>query len=73
MSICGIDQHAEAIGAAAVDQLVQSIRKGETGIPELPKQVLVGGSWIQGATTRQVREGAPPGPKLMDQPMVSEV
>jgi LacI family transcriptional regulator len=73
MSICGIHQHAEAIGAAAVDQLVQSIRKGETGIPELPKQILVGGKWIQGTTTRRVREVVPSRPRLMDEPMRSEV
>lgn len=32
---------ASPTGAAAADQLVQSIRKDETGIPDLSKRILV--------------------------------
>jgi len=68
-SISGIDQHAEAIGTAAINQLVQSIRTGETGIPERPTQILVDGAWFQGKSTRQVRRAGPGGPPLMEQPL----
>jgi LacI family transcriptional regulator len=66
-SVSGIDQQAQAIGAAAVDNLTQSIRKGATGIPEIPRQILIGGEWIAGGTTRKTSRRKNDSPKLMEE------
>lgn len=72
-TISGIDQSAEAIGGAAVDNLIQSIRKGATGIPGKPRQILIGGEWIEGKTTRRRRKTIPARPKLLEEVIVSEI
>lgn len=48
--IAGIDQQSEAVGAAAIDLLVGQFQRQESGIPPLPKVLLVEGSWHDGAT-----------------------
>jgi DNA-binding LacI/PurR family transcriptional regulator len=72
-TISGIDQYAEEIGSSAVNQLVHSIRHGNRGIPSMPNQVLVGGKWIAGQTTRRRRKISPQKQNMMDQPMPTEV
>ncbi|WPJ97021.1 LacI family DNA-binding transcriptional regulator [Coraliomargarita algicola] len=54
--ISGIDQLPEAIGAAAVDNLVLAIKKGSKGIPEIAKQISIAGRWVKGETTKSVRK-----------------
>ena len=49
----GIDQHAEAIGRAAVDLLFSKLQAGERGIPPLPRTVQVHGHWRDGCTLRR--------------------
>lgn len=71
--VSGIDQLAEAIGAAAVDNLTQSIRKGTTGIPETPRQILIGGEWNAGQTTRRRRKKSSDRPKLIEETISSEI
>lgn len=41
----GIDQNNEAVGAAAVNLVIEQIQAGQFGVPPLPKTVLVPGSW----------------------------
>lgn len=51
--IAGIDQDFEAVGAAAVDLLVEQLHQNERGIPKRQKVVLIEGSWRDGDTIRQ--------------------
>lgn len=41
----GIDQNNEAVGAAAVNLVIEQIQSGQLGAPLLPKTVLVPGNW----------------------------
>jgi len=48
-SICsGVYEYPEKIGRMAVDHLVDMIQRGEQGVPDLPKRILLKGSWIDG-------------------------
>lgn len=44
----GIDQNEEAVGAAAVEQLVQSIYYNERGVPQTPRTVQIPPVWREG-------------------------
>jgi DNA-binding LacI/PurR family transcriptional regulator len=46
----GINQNAEEIGRAAVAALISAINEGKRGMPETMSQVLIGGSWVDGAS-----------------------
>jgi len=48
----GVYHNGPAVGAAAVDFLVDMMHRNERGIPPLPKWVLVEGSWQEGASLR---------------------
>lgn len=48
----GIDQNSRQVGAAAIDMLVSSIRRGQRGVPEHPVRIEVEGTWREGHTTR---------------------
>lgn len=48
--LAGIDQDLEAVGAAAVDLVVERLYHSEFGIPDRPKDVLIEGRWIEGTT-----------------------
>lgn len=48
--LAGIDQQFDAIGAAAVDLVVEQLHRGEFGIPSWPKDVLMDGLWVTGRT-----------------------
>ncbi|MCS6770944.1 MAG: LacI family transcriptional regulator [Kiritimatiellae bacterium] len=48
----GIDHNPQAIASAAVDLLTANIQRNEFGMPESPKEVLIKGRWVSGATTR---------------------
>lgn len=50
----GIRQKHEAAAAAVVDLIVGQLNRNERGIPEDPKTILSGGSWIGGNSVRQV-------------------
>jgi DNA-binding LacI/PurR family transcriptional regulator len=52
----GVDPDAERIGEAAVDLLTAHILRNEYGTPEQPKLMRFGGRWVEGDTTRRVRE-----------------
>lgn len=48
----GVDPCADAIGAAAVDLVVEQLLANEQGLPAEPKMVLLNGRWVNGATLR---------------------
>lgn len=48
----GIDQNSKAIGAAAVDLVFSRLFANERGIHPAPRQLLVDGIWMEGATLR---------------------
>lgn len=46
----GIDQNSREIGRTAVQTLISLIHHNERGIPQLPREVLVSGRWVDGVT-----------------------
>ncbi len=52
----GIDPFPEAMGAAAVDLLTAHIQRNEYGTPALAKHMKFAGRWVEGQTTRRVRD-----------------
>lgn len=48
--LSGIDQNDFSVGAAAVDLIVSQIQHNEVGIPEHARQILINGTWKEGAT-----------------------
>ncbi|MEK7781359.1 MAG: substrate-binding domain-containing protein [Verrucomicrobiota bacterium] len=45
-----IDQNSREIGRAAVQTLISLIHHNERGIPQVPREVLVSGRWVDGST-----------------------
>lgn len=50
-ALSGLNQNWELVGEAVVDSVVAQIHRNERGIPEVPKTILVDGTWVEGATT----------------------
>ncbi len=48
----GIDQSTDEIGKAAVDLVLSKVRAGDTGIPQVPRTLLVHSQWREGETVR---------------------
>jgi DNA-binding LacI/PurR family transcriptional regulator len=46
----GILQHSEEVGEAAADLLVGQVQRGERGVVKWPREVLIRGRWVDGAT-----------------------
>jgi len=46
----GIDQNSEEIGRAAMDTLVSLLNHNEHGIPDIIREVLITGKWVDGST-----------------------
>ena len=46
----GIDQNSEEIGKAAMETLVSLLNHNEYGIPEVAREVLITGKWVDGST-----------------------
>ena len=53
--IVGVDQNPRAVGAAAVDLVVEQLYNNQTGLPEIPKVVMIEGKWHSGSTLREVK------------------
>jgi DNA-binding LacI/PurR family transcriptional regulator len=49
-----VDQNAAAVGAAAVDLVLNQMRRNERGVPAIPQTVLVDSVWRRGASVRPV-------------------
>lgn len=45
----GIYQNSEEIGAAGVQLLISLIHHNERGVPEIPREVLIPGRWVDGS------------------------
>jgi len=46
----GIDQNSEEIGKAAIDTLVSLLNHNEYGIPNVAREILITGKWVDGTT-----------------------
>lgn len=46
----GIDQQSKEIGKAAVQMLISLINHNERGIPEICRELLIEGRWVNGTT-----------------------
>jgi LacI family transcriptional regulator len=46
----GIYQNSEEIGGAAVQLLISLIHHNQRGIPEIPREVLIPGRWVDGSS-----------------------
>jgi len=46
----GIDQNSEAIGRAAMETLISLLNHNEYGIPDVVREVLITGKWVDGTT-----------------------
>ena len=46
----GIDQNPREIGATACETLIGLIRQGARGLPAHPREILVGGAWVDGGS-----------------------
>lgn len=51
--VAGIRQHLDIAGATAIEQLHTMLLRGETGFPEVPKEVLIQPRWVDGNTLRR--------------------
>ena len=51
--IAGIDQNAGALGAAAVEQLVQLMYYNERGVPGMPRVIQIPSTWGKGKSIKK--------------------
>jgi LacI family transcriptional regulator/LacI family repressor for deo operon, udp, cdd, tsx, nupC, and nupG len=52
--LAGVHENARQAGEAAVDFLVGQIQQGIRGIPELPRQIHIEGTWCPGPSVRRM-------------------
>lgn len=52
----GIAQHLDVSGRSAIEQLHMALMRGEFGLPDYPKEILIRPHWVDGQSIR--REGA---------------
>ncbi len=53
--LAGIRQNSYLIGQVAVDEVVALILSNKRGIPEIPRRILVEGSWVDGPSAPRIR------------------
>ena len=46
----GTNQNNDKVGAAAIDMLIGQIHRNESGLPPFPRSIMIGSSWVDGAT-----------------------
>ena len=51
-NMSGINENPFETGAAAVDLLVGMMSRGERGVPEIHRRILIEGTWFNGTTLR---------------------
>jgi LacI family transcriptional regulator len=54
--IAGMHQHNLVAGEAAVDMVVSQIHNNEPGVQEYPRATLIGATWVDGKTVRNVAQ-----------------
>jgi DNA-binding LacI/PurR family transcriptional regulator len=52
--IAGIDQNSLLVGRVAVDEVVAQILTNQRGVPAIPKNILIEGTWIDGVSAPRV-------------------
>jgi len=52
--LAGINQNSRLVGCAAVDEVVGLILANKRGIPDIPKRVLIEGSWVNGLSAPRI-------------------
>ncbi len=50
----GINEHAEEVGVASLDLVIEQLNFNRLGVPAHPKAVLIDGHWVNGSTTRRL-------------------
>ncbi|MCE0499782.1 MAG: LacI family transcriptional regulator [Methylacidiphilales bacterium] len=60
----GVDQNEIEIGRAAVDHLVQLLHSHRRGIPLIPQNILIEGTWRENRTTRRINLSESKGKKF---------
>ena len=50
----GMNQHNDVTGEAAIDMLIGMIHRGESSISDFPRASLIGPTWMDGQTVRQI-------------------
>lgn len=45
----GVDERLDWVGAATLDLVAEQLNNNERGIPQVPKLILIGGSWCESA------------------------
>jgi len=50
----GMHQHNDVVGEAAVEMVLGMIHNNERGIPIFPRATLLGSTWVDGKTVRQI-------------------
>ncbi len=53
--IAGMNQHNLVTGEAAVDMIVSQIHNNEVGVQEFPRATLIGATWVEGSSVREVK------------------
>jgi LacI family transcriptional regulator len=53
-AMAGVNQHADLVGAAAVDLVDAQLRRNERGVPRHARTVLISGEWVAGPTVREL-------------------
>ncbi|MEX2382660.1 MAG: LacI family DNA-binding transcriptional regulator [Opitutales bacterium] len=53
----GMDQKADAVGAAAIEVIDGNLRRNEFGKPQVYKNIMIEGRWVNGNTLREMGDG----------------
>lgn len=51
----GVLQNGFETGVAAVDLLITLMQANEKGLPKIPRDIFVGGTWINGTSTKEIK------------------
>ncbi|MBE7157046.1 MAG: LacI family DNA-binding transcriptional regulator [Rhodospirillales bacterium] len=54
--LAGVDQRSAAVGAGAVDAVIERINNNELGVPAFARTVALPGKWVSGETVRCVAQ-----------------
>ncbi len=55
--LAGVDQRSAAVGAGAVDAVIERVNSNEFGVPAFARTVALPGKWVAGETVRCVAQG----------------
>ena len=54
--LAGVDQRSAAVGAGAVDAVIERVNNNEFGVPAFARTVALPGKWVAGETVREVAQ-----------------